>query len=268
MRQLTRLLFVTGVCLAASFSLRAQDIVINTFESSTYGTWVTTGTAFGSEQTHFIRRRIVRFITTPRGAEWSGSAVVDWNNSSGFGTNALVAFFTGAAKTSDGNLPRMSNPGEFKQCLAYSVDSGRTWTKYTNNTVVPNILGGDNRDPKVFWYAPGNKWVMALWLINNDYGIFTSTNLTSWTQTSIFSFPNVIECPDMLQLPLDGNAANPKWIFWGGSGNYFIGTFDGSTFIAQTGPFTLELFFKTDGNRSGSGIMQLISQGTDNIALE
>jgi sucrose-6-phosphate hydrolase SacC (GH32 family) len=175
----------------------------------------------------------------PLGAEWSGSAVVNWNNSAGFGTNALVAFFTGAAKTSDGNLPRMSNPGEFKQCMAYSLDSGRTWTKYTNNPVVPNILGGDNRDPKVFWYAPGNKWVMAVWLINNDYGFLTSTNLKNWTQTSTFTFPNVIECPDIFELPLDGNAANLKWIFWGGNGNYFIGTFDGSTFTAQSGPFTV-----------------------------
>ena len=173
------------------------------------------------------------------GAEWSGSAVVDWNNSAGFGTNALVAFFTGAAKTSDGNLPRMSVPGQFQQCMAYSIDSGRTWTKYINNPVVPNILGGDNRDPKVFWYAPGNKWVMALWLINNDYGFLTSTNLKNWTQTSTFTFPNVIECPDMFELPLDGNAANRKWIFWGGNGNYFIGTFDGSTFTAQSGPFTV-----------------------------
>jgi fructan beta-fructosidase len=175
----------------------------------------------------------------PLGAEWSGSAVVDWNNSAGFGTNALVAFFTGAAKTSDPNLPRMAVPGQFQQCMAYSLDSGRTWTKYANNPVLANILGGDNRDPKVFWYGPGNQWVMALWLINNDYGIFSSTNLRSWTQTSTFTFPGVMERPDMFQLPLDGNGANPKWIFWGGGGNYYIGTFDGSTFTGQTGPFTL-----------------------------
>lgn len=175
----------------------------------------------------------------PLGAMWSGSAVVDWNNSAGFGTNALVAFYTGAAKGSDPNLPRMANAGQFTQCLAYSLDSGRTWTKYANNPVVPNLVGGDNRDPKVFWYAPGNKWVMVLWLINNDYGIFSATNLKNWTQTSTFTFPGVIEVPDLFQLPLDGNAANKQWIFWGGAGNYYLGAFDGNTFTPQTGPFTL-----------------------------
>jgi sucrose-6-phosphate hydrolase SacC (GH32 family) len=175
----------------------------------------------------------------PLGAMWSGSAIVDWNNSAGFGTNAMIAFYTGAAKGSDPNLPRMANAGQFTQCMAYSLDSGRTWTKYTNNPVVPNLVGGDNRDPKVFWYAPGNKWVMVLWLNNNDYGIFSSTNLKSWTQTSTFTFPGVIEVPDMFQLPLDGNAGNQKWIFWGGAGNYYLGSFDGNAFTAQTGPFTL-----------------------------
>ena len=175
----------------------------------------------------------------PLGAMWSGSALVDWNNSAGFGTNALVAFYTAAAKGSDPNLPRMANTGQFTQCLAYSLDSGRTWTKYTNNPIVPNLVSGDNRDPKVFWYSPGSKWVMVLWLNNNDYGIFSSTNLKNWTQTSTFTFPGVLEVPDMFQLPLDGNGANQKWIFWGGAGNYYLGSFDGNTFTAQTGPFTL-----------------------------
>ena len=175
----------------------------------------------------------------PLGAMFSGSAVADWNNSAGFGTNALIAFYTGAAKGSDPNLPRMANAGQFTQCLAYSLDSGRTWTKYTNNPVVPNLVSGDNRDPKVFWYAAGNKWVMVLWLNNNDYGIFSSTNLKNWTQTSTFTFPGVIEVPDLFQLSLDGNGANQKWIFWGGAGSYYVGAFDGNTFTAQSGPFSL-----------------------------
>ncbi len=174
----------------------------------------------------------------PLGAMWSGSAVVDWNNSAGFGTNALVAFYTGAAKGSDPNLPRMANAGQFTQCMAYSLDSGRTLTKYTNNPVVPN-LGGDNRDPKVFWYAPGNKWVMLLWVDGNEYRFFSSPNLKNWTQTSSFTFPGVIEVPDIFELPLDGNATDKKWIFWGGAGNYYIGTFDGNAFTAQSGPFTV-----------------------------
>jgi fructan beta-fructosidase len=174
----------------------------------------------------------------PLGAMWSGSAVVDWNNTAGFGTNALVAFYTGAAKGSDANLPRMANAGQFTQCLAYSLDAGRTWTKYTGNPVLANVLN-DNRDPKVFWYAPGNKWVMLLWIDGNEYRFYKSTNLKSWTQTSSFTFPDVIEVPDLFELPLDGNAGNKKWIFCGGAGNYYIGTFDGSAFTAQSGPFSI-----------------------------
>ena len=101
------------------------------------------------------------------------------------------------------------------------------------------MCGNDNRDPKVFWYAPGNNWVMLLWIDGNEYRFFTSTNLKSWTQTSSFTFPDVIEVPDIFELPLDGNAGNKKWIFWGGAGNYYIGTFDGSAFTAQSGPFSI-----------------------------
>jgi hypothetical protein len=151
--------------------------------------------------------------------------------------------------------------------MAYSVDSGRTWTKYTNNPVVPNLVGGDNRDPKVFWYAPGNKWVMVLWLVNNDYGIFSSTDLKNWTQTSTFTFPGVIEVPELFQLPLDGNTNNAQWIFWGGAGNYYLGAFDGNTYSPQTGPFTLRggdcfAAAQTYNNLPGDARRILIVHGT------
>lgn len=170
------------------------------------------------------------------GAAWSGSSVVDCNNSAGFGSNAIVSLYTTAA--GHGNNPRMAAPYQFTQSLAYSTNFDRTLIEYTNNPVIPN-LGGDNRDPKVFWYAPGNKWVMVLWLNNNDYGIFNSTDLKHWTQTSTFTFPNVIEVPELFPLPLDGNTNNMKWVFYGGAGSYFIGTFDGDTFSAQHGPFSI-----------------------------
>ena len=170
------------------------------------------------------------------GAAWSGSSVVDWNNSAGLGTQAIVSLYTTAAGY--GNNPRMSAPYHFTQSLAYSTDQDRTFIEYTNNPVIPN-LGGDNRDPKVFWYAPSNKWVMVLWLNNNDYGIFNSTDLKHWTQTSTFTFPNVIEVPELFALPLDGNTNSLKWIFYGGAGSYYVGTFDGSVFTAQYGPFSI-----------------------------
>ncbi len=167
------------------------------------------------------------------GTEFSGSTIVDWNNSAGFGTNALVAFFCAA-----GGGNRMSTGQPFTQGLAYSSDYGQTWTKYPNNPVIPNIEG-DNRDPKVIWYAPGNKWVIALYLNNNDFGFFSSTDLRQWTQTSTFTFPGLSECPELFPLPLDGNTNDLVWIFWAGGGSYYGGQFDGNMFTPQWGPLRL-----------------------------
>jgi fructan beta-fructosidase len=167
------------------------------------------------------------------GVEFSGSGVVDFNNSAGFGTNALLAFYCSA-----GSLNRMSAGQPSTQCLACSLDQGQTWAKYTNNPVVPNIAAG-NRDPKVIWYAPGNKWVMVIFLINNDFAILSSTDLRHWTQTSTFTFPGAYECPELFQLPVDGNTNNMKWVFYTNLGHYYVGLFDGNTFTPQYGPFTL-----------------------------
>lgn len=165
------------------------------------------------------------------GTEFSGSAIVDWNNSAGFGTNALVAFFCAA-----GGENRMSIGQPSTQCMAYSLDLGRSWIKYTNNPVVPNIATG-NRDPKVIWYAPANKWVMVLFLINNDFAILSSTDLRHWAQTSTFTFTNAFECPELFSLPLDGNTNNVKWVFYTNNGHYYVGLFDGNIFTPQFGPF-------------------------------
>jgi fructan beta-fructosidase len=167
------------------------------------------------------------------GTEFSGSAVVDWNNSAGFGTNALLSFFCAA-----GGQNRMSAGQPFTTCMAYSLDLGRTWTKYTNNPVVTNLATG-NRDPKVIWYAPGNKWVMALYLINNDFAFLSSTDLIHWTQTSTFTFPGTSECPELFPLALDGNTNNQQWIFWAGGGQYDVGQFDGNKFTPKYGPLYL-----------------------------
>jgi fructan beta-fructosidase len=167
------------------------------------------------------------------GTEFSGSAVVDADDSAGFGTNALVAIFCSA-----GGQNRMSSGQPFTQSIAYSLNQGQTWSKYQNNPVIPNIVG-QNRDPKVFWYAPGNKWVMALYLNNNDFGLFSSTNLMNWTQTSTFTLTNGAECPELFPLPLDNNPNNLQWIFWAGGGVYSVGQFDGNTFTQQYGTFYL-----------------------------
>ena len=163
------------------------------------------------------------------GTMYSGSAVVDWNNSSGFqsGTEKpLVAMFTAAG-----------NP--FTQGIAYSNDKGRTWTKYDNNPVIGHIAA-ENRDPKVIWYEPQKKWVMALYLDNSDFGIFSSTDLKHWERMSSVTIDGTSECPNFFPLSENGDASKQKWVFYGANGGYLVGSFDGVTFKPETGPLKLE----------------------------
>ena len=166
------------------------------------------------------------------GTIYSGSAVVDWNNTSGFQTGdekVLVAFYTSA-----GGHARPSVP--FTQSIAYSNDRGRTLTKYEGNPVIPHIEGG-NRDPKVFWYEPTKSWIMALYIEREDYMLFGSKNLKQWEKLCDIKNLGCSECPDMFELAVDGDSGNKKWVFWGGNGKYLIGSFDGKTFTKEAGPF-------------------------------
>lgn len=167
------------------------------------------------------------------GTMYSGSGVVDTHNTTGFKTGdepPLVVIYTAAGDTS-----QWSKNKTFTQCLAYSNDKGRTWTKYENNPVLKQISGG-NRDPKVFWHEPTQKWVMVLFLDNedNDFAIFTSSDLKSWTQTDTVKIKDDRECPDLFELPVDGDLNNKKWVYWGANGKYLIGTFDGEKFVAES----------------------------------
>ena len=163
------------------------------------------------------------------GTIFSGSAVVDWNNTAGFQTGdekVIVCIYTSAGKP-------------FTQSIAYSNDRGRTWTKYDENPVLKHIIGG-NRDPRVFWHAPSKKWVMALYLDRDKYGLFGSRNLKEWTKLSDVPPCGASECPDMFELPVDGDTQNTRWVFWGGNSNYLIGKFDGTTVTKEAGPFRFE----------------------------
>ncbi|MEG7333476.1 GH32 C-terminal domain-containing protein [Bacillus sp. 0102A] len=170
-----------------------------------------------------------------KGTIFSGSAVVDRNNTSGFQTGEekpLVAVYT------------QDREGHQVQSIAYSNDKGRTWTKYAGNPVIPNPGKKDFRDPKVFWYEKENKWVMVL-AADDRILIYTSKNLKQWTYASEFgqgqgSHGGVWECPDLFELPVDGNPNQKKWVMQvsvgngavsGGSGmQYFVGDFDGTHF--------------------------------------
>lgn len=160
------------------------------------------------------------------GPMFSGSAVVDWNNTSGFGKDGqapLVLIYTAAG-----------NPTV--QCLAHSLD-GRTFTKYSGNPVLPQITGG-NRDPKVFWHPPTQKWIMTLYVeLDKKHTIhfLTSSNLKEWTLASLTAGdaagkPYLYECPDFFELPIDKDKSDKRWILTAANSAYAIGKFDGQRF--------------------------------------
>lgn len=168
------------------------------------------------------------------GTVFSGSAVVDENNSAGLARGnekTLVAFYTAAG----GSNPA-SQGQPFTQAMAYSCDRGATWTRWAQNPVLGNVVGA-NRDPKVIWHEPSRQWIMALYLDGPKYALFRSSDLKQWTKLCDIPEFGDTECPDFFELPVDGDANQRLWVFWGASGNYLLGHFDGKTFTKESGPF-------------------------------
>ena len=180
------------------------------------------GHAVSSDVVHWKRLPIAIF---PHGGGniWSGSAIVDKNNTSGVQSGMdppIVAFYTWQK--------------DFTQRMIYSNDEGNTWTEYKQNPVVEHLFV-NNRDPKVFWYEPTRKWIMVLY--TNDFEIFVSDNLKQWEHASYMNLQDFHECPDFFELPVDGNENNMKWVVIDARGSYYIGNFDGIRFTPEDGPF-------------------------------
>lgn len=162
------------------------------------------------------------------GTIFSGSAVIDEANTAGYNkgeTPAMIALYTAAS------------PEKQVQCMAYSLDKGRTWTKYEKNPVIDSKAiwnSQDTRDPKVFWYAPANHWVQVL-NERDGHSIYTSTNLKEWTfESHVTGF---WECPELFELPIDGDKTRTKWVMYGASGTYMLGSFDGRKFTPEAGKY-------------------------------
>jgi len=184
---------------------------------------------------HAVSPDLVHWQTLPialypddNGPIWSGSVVVDANNTSG-----LVP---------GGGLVAIYSYENQSQGIAYSSDKGRTWTKYDGNPVI-GALAKDFRDPKVFWHEASQHWVMPI-AAGPELQIFVSPNLINWEHTQSFRggiLGGVWEVPDLFPLEIDGET---KWIFLasisqlapagGGGVQYFIGDFDGRTFTYDT----------------------------------
>ena len=170
----------------------------------------------------------------PVGHIFSGSSVVDKKNTAGFGKDAIIAIYTNNSVNHDE-----------VQCIAYSNDNGRTFTKYAGNPVLTPFDGlKDFRDPKVFWYEKGKCWYMIV-SADKETRFYKSKNLKKWTYVSAFGKgmgqqPCQYECPDFFQLPVNGDKKKMKWVmtmninpgcwFGGSATEYFVGDFDGKNF--------------------------------------
>ena len=171
--------------------------------------------------------------TAALGTIFSGSAVVDTDNTAGFGAGAIVAIYT-------------QNSDRQVQSIAYSTDNGRSFTKYENNPVLTSDAR-DFRDPKVFWHKETQRWIMLL-AVGQEMQIFSSSNLKDWAFESSFgegqgAHGGVWECPDLFELPVDGTNEK-KWVllcnlnpggpFGGSATQYFVGTFNGKEFVNES----------------------------------
>ncbi len=151
---------------------------------------------------------------------FSGSAVVDVNNTSGFGRGGEPPIV--AAYTSTGR-------GE---CIVYSNDDGRTFTEFEGNPVVRHA----GRDPKVIWYGPGRHWVMALYDEADNkrmIAFYTSQDLKTWEFAS--RIDGFFECPEIFELPVEGEEGQRRWVLYAADGDYLIGSFDGRVFTPESG---------------------------------
>ncbi|MEM8895650.1 MAG: glycoside hydrolase family 32 protein [Bacteroidota bacterium] len=196
------------------------------------------------------------------GLIFSGSAVVDWNNTSGLGQGdqpPLVAIFT----YHDLEKEQAGIEEDFQyQGIAYSNDKGRTWIKYEDNPVLPNQGIRDFRDPKVMWHEPTESWIMTL-AVKDHVEFYRSDDLIDWFKLSDFGIKDgahggVWECPDLFELETDYGQSrwvlivsiNPGGSNGGSATQYFIGDFDGQDFI----------------NENPSNEILWLDYGTDNYA--
>lgn len=215
---------------------------------------------------HAISRDLIHWEHLPvalfpddQGQIWSGSAVVDYQNTTGLGTQdnpPMVAIFT----LQDAIAEQQGRTDYQSQGLAYSLDHGRTWTKFSGNPVLHNPGIRDFRDPKVFWFEPTQSWVMIL-AVKDHVNLYSSEDLKSWTLESEFgkelgNHGGVWECPDLFMMKDEHGksqavmlvSVNPGGPNGGSATQYFVGDFDGHSFVA------------------GDSVVRWLDYGSDNYA--
>lgn len=187
------------------------------------------GHAISRDLMHWEEQDVALF-PDEMGTMYSGSAIEDIHNVTGLTSGELppmLLFYTAA-----GNHGILSEGKKYTQCLAVSTDGGQTFTKYPKNPLIDQMERG-NRDPKVVWVEEIERYVMALYLAGDRYGLFDSENLLDWNFFQEISIPNESECPDLMRILLDGE---PWWVLIGASDHYVVGQFQKGGFIQKTRP--------------------------------
>ncbi|KAK5125093.1 hypothetical protein LTR85_000767 [Meristemomyces frigidus] len=207
------------------------------------------GHATSSDLYHWDNQKIAIWPPSNTSYVFSGSAVVDTNNTSGFfpdQDNGVVAIYTIAEAT-----------GSQSQSVAYSRDGGYTFEAYEGNPVI-DLNSTEFRDPKVLWHAPTSKWVMVVsYAAEFTIGIYISPNLVEWTHASNFSHHGLLglqyECPNLVEMPMLGSnetmyllqiSINPGAPLGGSISQYFPGSFDGTVFTTVDGAARVQDFGK------------------------
>ncbi|MHC4252319.1 MAG: glycoside hydrolase family 32 protein, partial [Planctomycetota bacterium] len=154
---------------------------------------------------------------------FSGSAAVDWQNTGGWQTGEDKVIVSAHTSTGRGEV------------ICYSNDRGRTFEEYDGNPILRHEH--DGRDPKIIWHEPTNRWVMAVYDIGKDkekdkwIAFYTAPDLKTWEcKSRIHGFH---ECPELFELPVDGDEKNTSWVVYGGDAEYIVGQFDGETFTPE-----------------------------------
>ncbi len=176
------------------------------------------GHATSTDLLHWQHQPIALF-PDELGTMFSGSAIIDRENRTGLkdgDEDVILLFYTAA-----GGANLLSEGKRFTQCLAYSTDGGKTFRKYENNPIIPNIKG-DNRDPKVIWCAEMDRYIMALYLEESSFAILVSDDLLHWELLQEIVIEGEAECPDIYPLNANNDSKQRKWIISGASHRYII----------------------------------------------
>lgn len=208
------------------------------------------GHAVSNDLIHWLEKGIALY-PDELGTMFSGSAIVDKDNVTALKEgqhDPILLYYTAAGGTS-----LLSKDKSFTQCLAFSVDGGNSFKKYHKNPLIPNIDEG-NRDPKIIYHAETGNYVMALYMIGNDFAFFSSKDLLNWELKQRISLGDDWECPDFYPLPVDDDVNCVKWVLTGASDRYIVGSFDGYEFIPETSVKKLQYSTKSYASQSWSNI--------------